>query len=80
MFQALFSAWPSWRESSAAIPIVAPTIVVFSDLSSFHFSWAEVIRTHAPKPTPDVGIVDNAFRRWARVKTSTSADVMSSGS
>lgn len=45
----------------------APTRLVFPDIGSVHFSpWAEVIRTHAPKPTPDVDLVANAFRRWSR--------------
>jgi replication initiation protein RepC len=28
--------------------------------------WADVVREHAPKPTPDVDIVGQAFQRWTR--------------
>jgi replication initiation protein RepC len=30
--------------------------------------WADVIRKHAPKPTPDLDMVANAFRRWTKEK------------
>lgn len=30
--------------------------------------WAEVVRTYAPKPTPDVEIVASSFRHWAQAK------------
>lgn len=47
-------------------PVPAP-LTVFPDLGSVHYSpWAEIIRAIAPKPTPDVDVVANAFRRWAR--------------
>lgn len=39
----------------------------FPTEGTIHFSyWAEVIREHAPKPTPDVDMVAEAFRRWAK--------------
>lgn len=30
--------------------------------------WADVVRDHAPKPTPDVDTVANAFRSWAKTR------------
>lgn len=42
-------------------------LISFPNRGTISFSrWADVIRTHAPKPTPDVDIVADAFRRWAR--------------
>lgn len=42
-------------------------LISFPARGTVSFSrWAEVIRTHAPKPTPDVDMVADAFRRWAR--------------
>jgi hypothetical protein len=39
----------------------------FPDAGSVHFSkWGDLVREHAPKPTPDVDRVAEAFRRWAR--------------
>ncbi|KAB2684415.1 plasmid replication protein RepC [Brucella tritici] len=29
-------------------------------------AWAELVREHAPKPTPDIEIVAGAFRSWCR--------------
>ncbi|WP_420337006.1 plasmid replication protein RepC [Roseibium sp.] len=29
-------------------------------------AWGDVVRQHAPKPTPDVDIVAGSFRNWAR--------------
>lgn len=53
-----------------ADPVAAPpaaTRLVFPVIASVHFSaWADIIRTHAPEPTPDVDLVANAFRRWVR--------------
>ncbi len=34
---------------------------------SYNF-WGELVREHAPKPTPDVNIVASAFRRWIAEK------------
>lgn len=65
----LFSLAQLARERCGNSDVIAPTIVGFPGLSSIHFSpWAEVIRTYAPKPTPDVDNVANEFRRWARGK------------
>lgn len=48
---------------------IQPATPVFPDIGSVHFSvWADVIRANAPKPTPDLDLVANAFRRWAREK------------
>lgn len=42
-----------------------PAIAAFPSSGSISFgSWGDVVRKHAPKPTPDVDIVADAFRRW----------------
>ena len=45
-------------------------IVEFPSSGSIHFSrhWADLVRLHAPKPTPDLDQVADAFRRWTKGK------------
>jgi len=44
-------------------------LVAFPTSGTVHFTrWADVIRENAPKPTPDLDMVANAFRRWAKEK------------
>lgn len=46
-----------------------PLFAAFPSSGSISFNpWGDVVREHAPKPTPDVDIVADAFRRWARDK------------
>lgn len=46
-------------------PLEAPIFAAFPSGGSISFSsWGDVVREHAPKPTPDVDIVADAFRRW----------------
>ena len=41
----------------------------FPATGSIHFGrWGELVRKHAPKPTPDVDRVAEAFRAWAASK------------
>lgn len=48
-------------------PAVAKEVVAFPSSGSVRWGrWAEVIREHAPRPTPDLDMVAEAFRRWAR--------------
>lgn len=40
---------------------------VFPESGSIAYgSWANVVRQHTPKPTPDVDIVADSFRNWTR--------------
>ncbi|OAM74427.1 hypothetical protein A3840_15875 [Devosia elaeis] len=46
-----------------------PAAEAFPETGSIYFTnWAEKVRRHAPGPTPDVDLVADAFRRWARSK------------
>lgn len=48
---------------------VAETPIAFPEGGSISYTrWATIVRVHAPKPTPDVDAVAQAFRRWASVK------------
>lgn len=48
-------------------PAAVEELVSFPSSGSVQFTrWAAVIREHAPKPTPDLDMVANAFRRWAK--------------
>ncbi len=52
-------------DTSHDVPVIEP----FPEHGSISFgSWGEIVREHAPKPTPDVDIVADAFRRWTRDK------------
>jgi replication initiation protein RepC len=50
----------------AAAAIVTPTFPAHGSIS--YSAWAAVVREHAPKPTPDVDSVANAFRGWAKAR------------
>ena len=40
---------------------------VFPESGSIAYGvWADVVRKHAPKPTPDVDVVADSFRNWTR--------------
>ncbi|AEI04450.1 replication protein C (plasmid) [Afipia carboxidovorans OM5] len=53
--------------SAVAAPVsVTPTFPASGSIA--YSAWAEAVREYAPKPTPDVDSVANAFRRWARDK------------
>jgi len=47
-------------EKPAKPPISFPTSGTIS-----YSRWADLVRQHAPAPTPDVDRVANAFRDWA---------------
>lgn len=50
-------------------PTAVEELVSFPSSGSVSFSrWGDVIRQNAPKPTPDVDMVAEAFRRWARTR------------
>ena len=42
-----------------------PTRAFPADGSIAFSVWADVMRQHAPKPTPDLDMIASAFRRWA---------------
>lgn len=45
----------------------APVIEPFPAHESISFgSWGEIVREYAPKPTPDVDMVADVFRRWTK--------------
>lgn len=50
----------------APAAIVTPTFPAHGTIS--YGPWAAVVRDHAPKPTPDVDTVANAFRSWAKTR------------
>ncbi|MBX9846647.1 MAG: replication protein C [Xanthobacteraceae bacterium] len=56
-------------ESAAHAPaaIVTETFPAHGSIS--YGPWAAIVREHAPKPTPDVDSIANAFRRWATEKS-----------
>jgi len=39
-----------------------------SDGSIYSTHWGAMVRSHAPAPTPDLDVVAQAFRSWARQK------------
>ncbi|MFC3721915.1 plasmid replication protein RepC [Neoaquamicrobium sediminum] len=48
-------------------PTAVEELVSFPARGSIHFSrWREVVREHAPKPTPDPDLVAERFRSWAK--------------
>lgn len=48
-------------------PMERPTVASFPDSGTIRYGrWAEIVREVAPKPTPDVDLVANAFREFAR--------------
>jgi replication initiation protein RepC len=57
---------PTGLSAVAASVSVTPTFPASGSIA--YSAWAEAVREHAPKPTPDVDSVANAFRRWAREK------------
>lgn len=52
--------------ANAPAAIVTETFPAHGSIS--YSPWAAIVREHAPKPTPDVDSVANAFRRWATEK------------
>ncbi len=48
----------------------AETVVIEfpADGSISYCPWGDLVREHAPKPTPDVEMVASAFRKWCRAK------------
>lgn len=50
----------------APAAIITPTFPVRGTIG--YSPWADVVRDHAPKPTPDVDTVANAFRSWAKAR------------
>jgi len=60
-------AQASYGGAGGLSPTAVAELVSFPATGSIHFSrWADVIREHAPKPTPDLDLVAQAFRRWAK--------------
>lgn len=55
-------------ETISAAPSPLPSAGFPAEGSIAFSRWAELIRQHAPKPTPDVDRVANAFRRWTQTK------------
>lgn len=51
--------------ASVAIEPRRPSRAFPADGSISFTAWEDVIRTHAPRPTPDLNMVASAFRRWA---------------
>lgn len=49
-------------------PLPAPTGFPASGTIAFG-KWAELVRQHAPRPTPDVDLVASAFRKWTGSKS-----------
>jgi replication initiation protein RepC len=56
-------------EPPAAAPVTRtvrqPAAAFPADGTIAYGPWAEIVRQHAPAPTPDVDRVANAFRGWA---------------
>ncbi len=46
-----------------------PVMIFPGDGSISYGPWAEVVRKHAPQPTPDVNLVASDFRKWCRLKS-----------
>ena len=46
--------------------IVTPSFPATGSIA--YGAWADTVREHAPRPTPDIDSVANAFRRWAKEK------------
>jgi replication initiation protein RepC len=55
---------PAAGRSQAAAPTAIRPFPEGGSLSYGH--WAALVREHAPKPTPDIDALGEAFRRWAR--------------
>ena len=66
--RSLFGMAQAGYSGAGGLPLAAVEELVSSPSSgSVQFTrWAAVIREHAPRPTPDLDIVANAFRRWAK--------------
>lgn len=48
-------------------PTLVDELVSFPSSGSISYSrWADIVRENAPKPTPDIDMVADNFRRWAR--------------
>lgn len=56
------------RAATREIAVIAETPSAFPEGGISFSRWASIVREHAPKPTPDVDAVADAFRRWARQK------------
>ena len=67
--RSLFALAKAGEPESAAHAPAAIVTETFPAHGSISYSpWAAIVREHAPKPTPDVDSVANAFRRWATEK------------
>ncbi|MGE3896986.1 MAG: plasmid replication protein RepC [Variibacter sp.] len=63
--RSLFALAKSGEPENAA-PAAVVTLTFPAQGSISYGPWVAVVREHAPKPTPDIDAVANAFRRWAR--------------
>lgn len=51
------------------VEAVAPALPEFPASGSIVYShWQDVVRNHAPAPTPDSDTVARAFRAWAKAR------------
>lgn len=66
--RSLFGMAQAGRSGAGDVPPAAvKEVVPFPPTGTVRWSrWAEIIREHAPRPTPDLDMVADAFRRWSR--------------
>lgn len=66
--RSLFGMAESGYSGAGGMPETAVAeLVAFPASGPIRYTrWADVIREHAPRPTPDLDMVADAFRRWTR--------------
>lgn len=60
-------AQASYSGAGGLSPTLVEELVSFPSSGPIGYSrWADIVRENAPKPTPDIDMVADNFRRWAR--------------